>query len=158
MQSTICDRFVDVVTELTEQVSIDGFSGIGLILYNNAVQFSDYHCNLIVDQQPIPELALGDPALVTYLIEISHYQHRYHDGFHLINSSGILTNVAQFVAPPIATASIKILDHGARTLCALLTSRIPSVVLTASISSDISGYIFDKGKALLINELIGTTP
>lgn len=140
----VVNAFVNMLTELSVTRS-QHFSGAGFVLYNDLVELSQYHCNLVNDGQLIPPLKLGTKSLMTYLLEISKYQHPYHDGFHFINGEGVLTHVAQFFSPPVNKYLPKILGQGARTFCSQCGSNVNGVLMVGSVSSNRSIYLFEKG-------------
>ncbi len=121
-----------------------GFSGAGLVLYQDATQLSQFHCDLVNDDKNLLRLKIGTKSMLTYLSKITNYQHPYHDGFHFINGEGILTHVAQFFSPPVIKMP-NLLDQGARTFCAQCGSKIPGVLMIGSVSSHRNVYLFQEG-------------
>jgi hypothetical protein len=147
----IIENFLDLLMRLSEAKNKD-FSGVGFVLYDDMGVLSKYHCSLVNDGQRLPALKLGTRDLLLYLIKISSYHHPYHDGFHFINSDGILTHVAQFFSPPVNKLIPRIQSQGARTFCSQCGSKIEGVLLIGSVSSNGNIYLFEKGK--LVNEKI----
>ncbi len=150
--ANIINAFVNMLTELSA-IKSQNFSGAGFVLYNNLTELSQYHCNLVNDGQLIPPLKLGTKSLIVYLEEISKYQHPYHDGFHFINSEGVLTHVAQFFSPPVNKFLPKILGQGARTFCSQCGSNVNGVLMVGSVFSNRSIYLFEKGNLVNANLL-----
>ncbi len=153
MLSEINSKFIDLVAELSIS-QIEQCTGMGLVLYSDLKVLSKFHCALVSNTDNIPKLCLGDRNLATYLLEISNYNHPYHDGFHFIRNDGFLTHVSQFFSPPIIKPVLTIPGRGARTFCAQSGSNIEGVLMTASISSMNQTYLFIKGsrvdKALIL--------
>jgi hypothetical protein len=140
------EEFIQLLLALS-RVENAGFTGIGLVLYDNIQHLANYHCSLI-QQQPFPPLQLGTQQLMAYFTEISSYDHPYHDGFHFINGDGILTHVAQFFSPPINQLMPDILGQGARTFCSQCGSSVPGVLMTGAVSSSRAIYLFEQGQWL----------
>lgn len=138
--------FKELIFQINPEENI-AFSGIGLLLYNNSNSLRQYHCNL-AEGSGIPNLQMGSPELIQYLINISSLYHPCHDGFHFINQEGYLTHVAQFLSPPINRECVNIRGQGARTLCSLNGSLIKGVLMTAIISSKGDIYFFKNGHVL----------
>jgi hypothetical protein len=139
-------------SHILQQLSLiknGNYSGTGLVLYNDSKLLSKYHCNLINNDQYIPFLTLSDEEIIHYLSHISNYQHPYHDGFHFINSKGILTHVAQFLSPPIDRSMISITGLGSRTFCSQCTSKIPGVIMIGSVSSTGKIHTFMNGELFI---------
>lgn len=157
MDSTLAEIEKDFIALLIELSSNKdkNFSGLGLILYDDLNILSQHHCNLVNNEQYVPPLKLGTHKLTNYLVEISHYQHPYHDGFHFMNKQGVLTHVAQFFSPPIHKFLPEVIGQGARTYCSQCGSNIVGITLIGSISSKRNIHLFKKGK--LFNEAL-TSP
>lgn len=126
------------------------FSGLGLVLYEKNSELEKFHCDLIQGIAPLPQDKLGSSNLLNYLLEISCYNHPYHDGFHFINRNGILTHVAQFFSPPIDKNTFKPGNCGARTFCSQCGSNIKGVIMIGTISSTKEIYLYENGH--LVNE------
>lgn len=144
------EYFLDLLLALTKWQSED-FSGIGLVLYHDMSKLSHYHNNLIAKNNSLPLLKLGTSSLLEYLVMISDYRHPFHDGFHFIDNTGILTHVAQFFSPPVCKWTKGVHGQGARTLCAQYGSNIDGVTLVGSISSNKNIYLFENGNLVYKN-------
>ena len=149
----LINSFINMLIELAK-MKIQHFSGAGFVLYHDMSILSQYHCNLVNDGHHIPPLKVGTNELMSYLIEISSYQHPYHDGFHFINGNGVLTHVAQFFSPPIYKFIQNVLGQGARTLCSQCGSNIDGVLMVGSVSTNQSIYLFENGT--LVNDKLIT--
>lgn len=127
---------------------VSGFSGFGLIVYECLSH--------------LPGLPLAEPVECVDAIDVaatlakrSQRRSAHHDGFHLLDRALRLTHSAHYIAPPIGEP-LKWrpkLPFGARTMTALLASRVEGVLLTASVSSDHSVRVFNAGE--LVFEAIG---
>lgn len=137
-------KFFQLSIHLSD-LEIKNFSGVGLVLYHEMNNLSQYHCNLVDDDKEIPKVKLGTQDLISYLIEIADYRHPYHDGFHFINSKGILTHVAQFFSPPVNKYIKNVRGHGARTYCAQSGSLVEGVLMVSSVSSRRNIHLFSNG-------------
>ena len=142
--TNLINGFVGMLTELAATTSTQ-FSGAGFVLYNDLSSLSQYHCNLVNDGKLVTPLKIGSKSLTTFLLEISEFTHPYHDGFHFINSDGILTHVAQFFSPPVNKYLPNILGQGARTFCSQCGSNLDGVLMVGSVSTNRSIYLFEKG-------------
>jgi hypothetical protein len=147
--STIIENFLELLVNLSETED-KNFSGAGFVLYDNPQILKNYHCNLVNDNKSLPFLKLGTDELLLFLTKIANYRHPYHDGFHFINSDGVLTHVAQFFSPPVNKLIPNIQGQGARTFCSQCGSKIAGVVLMGSVSSNRNIYLFENGE--LANE------
>ena len=149
--SKLVNDFIGLLTTISQKSNGD-FSGVGLVLYESLESLSNYHCNLVNDQQQLPALQLGTEALVNYLLTIADYQHPYHDGFHFINNQGQLTHVAQFLSPPVYKLKNNNTRQGARTFCSQCGSNIPGVVLVGAISSTQQVSLFHQGNRFMMSK------
>jgi hypothetical protein len=141
----VINSFIHLLLELSQENNQE-FSGAGFVLYSNLVELSKYHCSLVRDELPIPLLKLGMTEITSYLLEISNYNHPYHDGFHFINCDGAITHVAQFLSPPVNHLRPSIEGKGARTFCSQCASNVEGVLIVGSVSSNRSIHLFEKGK------------
>lgn len=141
----------DAVLSLIRRVDsrrIPGFSGMGLIVYDNLVHLP---CLPMAEQEKYE----GMDEVAGLLAEYSRRQDVHHDGFHLLDRHLRLTHAAQYIAPPIIEGLCWQPETpvGARTMTALLASCVEGVVLTASVSSDHSVRLFRAGACVF--EAIG---
>lgn len=124
------------------------FSGVGVIVCDNA--------------QDLPIISLRDDASITegsvtdVLSNISRYSSRYHDGFHIMNGNGKLTQIAQYFSPPIVPEAV--IDRqrsvGGRFVAALFGSAIPGVLMTGIVGLKSGLSIFHNGEEVVYEELI----
>jgi hypothetical protein len=149
MTPTIEHDFVNLLVQLAAAQK-QGFSGLGLVLYDDLQSLANYHCNLVNAGPVVPAATLGTSEFSAYLLSIADYRHSYHDGFHFIDTQGRLTHVAQFFSPPIDKCLPNILGQGARTFGAQCGSQVPGVRMVGSVSSNSNIYLFARGK--LVNE------
>ena len=147
IQSQLTEDFMLLLESLAKNSNVS-FSGAGLVLYKRKMPLSMYHCNLNNATPDYGLLRMGTKKFLTYLMEISHYQHPYHDGFHFINAEGILTHVAQFFSPPIVHSFVNLPGQGARTFCARCGSKIEGVLMVGSVSSTNSISLFQNGELI----------
>ncbi|WP_147181401.1 hypothetical protein [Ciceribacter naphthalenivorans] len=137
------DVLIRVLFEII--VSIKGrapsnFSGIGILMSDDIASL------------PLFPLRTASPLLnydntVDALLEISQLSSDYHDGFHVISSSGALMRVAQYFSPPIVedVTIDRTKKFGGRYLAAAFGSALPSVIATGIIGIDLSESIFTSG-------------
>lgn len=128
------------------------FSGIGLVIYDEKTFDSNRHCDLRPEIK-CPRYHITDDKICDYLAEISNYDHDLHDGFHMANSDGYLTYVAQYFVPPIIKNLMPNQSHGVRIYSSMCGSMIEGVVYIATISSDEKIFIFKNGEYANIDEL-----
>ena len=93
--------------------------------------------------------AVSEPLEYT-LSRISRYENPFHDGFHIVSSSGELRAVSQYFSPPIQPRfwSPTNPGHGGRYAAALFGSVLPNVVLTAAVSAHYGIAMFVAGKEI----------
>lgn len=142
---------LDGVLSLIRRVDsrrIPAFSGIGLIVYESLA-----HLPCLPLAAPVAHADAEQVAAA--LAEYSQRQDAHHDGFHLLDCCLRLTHSAHYIAPPIAEPLSwrPEMPVGARTMTALLASRVEGVLLTASVSSDHSVRLFHAGERVF--EAIG---
>lgn len=119
------------------------FSGLGLIVSDAP------------DVLPIVSLVNGwvqaEGPLDQTLAAISRSGHRFHDGFHVVNSDGQLTAVSQYFSPPIVADlwHPSEIQRGGRYVAGLFGSRLPGVHMTAVASSTYGVMIFLNGREAL---------
>src|SRR4051812_23781056 len=94
MVGHMVERLVDMLAEVQARAGED-FSGVGIIV-----------CDTPKRLPVVPiRLANGewrDSPTVDTLLDISSIRSEFHDGFHVVSSSGQLPLVAQYFSPPIA--------------------------------------------------------
>ena len=95
-----------------------------------------------------PHLSVDDEEIIDYLSEISDYHNTLHDGFHMVNEKGVLTNVAQYFVPPIVEGLYPNQYHGVRLHSSLCGSTMEGILFIAVICSDDSIYILKEGKVV----------
>ena len=124
------------------------FSGIGLVVYDSMLFDQHNHCNLRPDIE-CPHYHLDDEEIIDYLVDISDYHNTLHDGFHMANEEGILTDVAQYFVPPVIEGLLPNQYHGVRFHSSLCGSTMKGVKFIAVICSDESVYILKNGKIIM---------
>ncbi len=112
-----------------------GFSGIGLLLYDSD-NLSNIKCSDLRPFHTAPNLNLRTDECLNYLLNISHYKHELHDGFHFFNEQGILTHISQFLEAPINHDLIPNESYGARHRSAQYISCVPGVIAVGVICHD----------------------
>lgn len=123
------------------------FSGMGIVVYDSLNFDSKKHCDLRPDIE-CPHLSVDDEEIIDYLSEISDYHNTLHDGFHMVNEKGVLTNVAQYFVPPIVEGLYPNQYHGVRLHSSLCGSTMEGILFIAVICSDDSIYILKEGKVV----------
>jgi len=127
------------------------FAGVGLLVYSSR----DLPITPLVHD--VTDLRLPtrnrDEALAL-LSTISRYDSRFHDGFHLVDGNTLrVTHVSQFFSPPIPSELSGLgptRGVGARYMAAYLGSLMTGVELTAILSGDEGGLVFDRGVATCV--------
>ena len=109
------------------------FSGLGLILYDHLDEL-DYM--KLFDHQDLTLPVKGWHNVLSVLLTISKGSHPFHDGFHAIDSSGNLTHVSLYLAPPISSHGNAEDQYGSRFHTARLTADIDGILATAVISKN----------------------
>lgn len=140
--------------ELLEEIvstNPENFSGIGLVVYDSKKLDRKSHCDLRPNIKT-PQYSIHDKGLVDYLIHISDYHNTLHDGFHMMNESGVLTHVAQYFVPPIVENLAPDQDHGVRVHSSICGSTLQGVLFIAVVCSNSNIYLFQDGKK--VNELV----
>lgn len=127
------------------------FSGIGLVVYDSQIFDPHKHCDLRPDIECL-HYSIKDEEIIDYLNEISDYHNTLHDGFHMVNEEGILTDVAQYFVPPIVKGLYPNQYHGVRFHSSLCGSTMEGVLLIAVICSNESIYILQNGKVIFKEE------
>lgn len=120
------------------------FSGIGIVVYDDEFD-NNRHCNLVVGEG-CKKYSITDSQLSDYLIEISDYSSCFHDGFHMINENGELTDISQYFVPPIVKGIKPISGHGVRTYSSVCGSTLKGVLFIAAICTNFQIFMFENGK------------
>ena len=125
---------------------IKDFSGIGIIVCE-----SISYLPIVSLRDDYPNIE-GSPSHV--LSEISSLKSKYHDGFHIINTKGEITHVAQYFSPPIANEVIidKSRLVGGRFIAALFGSVLEGVTMTGIVSKNRKASIFKDGKEIYLED------
>lgn len=125
-----------------------GFSGFGLIVYAPPMRLP---VGPLGDVSTfVPRLPIADPAiLVDTLLAMSSVESPWHDGFHLLDgSTGALTHICQFFAPPIDALpriAPAMPPMGARQAAAIAGSTLAGVMCTALMNAKGVADIFIGG-------------
>lgn len=130
----------------------NGFSGIGLVIYDPDEFDSSCHCDLR-PTYVLPKYNIKDSLCIDYLIGISDYQNTLHDGFHMFNKDGELTHVAQYFVPPARKDLLPNQEHGVRLYSSICGSTMDGVLFIAVISSNFEIDFFENGNYLDLNEM-----
>jgi hypothetical protein len=123
------------------------FSGVGIIVCDTPI------CLPIINlREDFPTIS-GTTAEV--LSHLSSTKSKYHDGFHIINQAGLITNIAQYFSPPIVL-NVNI-DRsrpiGGRFVAAIFGSAIPGVLMSGIVSEGHGLSIFENGHETLFEAL-----
>ena len=121
------------------------FSGIGILVYDSKEFDENNHCDLRPEIK-CETYSVDDQRLVDYLEHISDYDNTLHDGFHMMDENGILKYVAQYFVPPIVKGLRPNQGHGVRCYSSMCGSMLDGVLFIATICSDKSVYIYQKGE------------
>lgn len=121
----------------------NSFSGIGLLICDD------------IDNLPITALHNSSfestsQNLSQQLTELSDYNNRYHDGFHVISTDLKITHVSQYFypEPPEKIILNSVESYGVRYFVAKVGSALPDVKYSAIVNSDCEIYIFQDGEKL----------
>lgn len=125
---------------------VKDFSGIGVIVCDST---SYLPIVSLRDNYPNTE---GSSSHV--LSEISSLKSKYHDGFHVINTKGELTHVAQYFSPPIVDEILidKSRIVGGRFIAALFGSVLEGVIMIGIVSKNRKASIFIDGKEVYFED------
>jgi len=136
----------DVLISLAGK-KLERFAGIGLLVYTSQnLPVTPLVPNVSALQ--LPTRTRGEALAL--LSTISRYDSCFHDGFHLVDGSTLrVTHVSQFFSPPIPPDLSDLgltRGVGARYMAAYLGSLMTGVELTAILSGDEGGLVFDRGE------------
>ena len=132
----------------------ENFTGVGLVIYNPECFDENCHCNLRPDIE-CPNYHIADDRMCDYLLEIADHDNTLHDGFHMIDSEGILTHVAQYFVPPVNQSLKPNQGHGVRLYSSMCGSVLEGVLYIGVVSSNYDIYIFSNGDYVNLNEIEG---
>lgn len=112
------------------------FAGLGLVVYRPPMLLPVTPL-IPAGREPASE-STDVVESAEFLRKLANSPDNLHDGFHLVDAERlVISHTCQYVAPPIPPTLPKdALLHpvGARHMTALLTSLLPSVVITATLS------------------------
>lgn len=148
---SILEQTYEVLKEIKKDPG-DGFSGLGLVVYDSEVLDSTTH----IDLRPNIEFThsnIYEKDICNCLKEISDYRNTLHDGFHFIDLQGRLTHVAQYFVPGIVENLYPDQEHGVRLYSSKCGSTILGVLFIATICSNGDIYIYENGKELDLEKL-----
>lgn len=122
------------------------FGGLGLVFYLDRSVLPTHPLTPPDSNISLPAKTLQES--IELLSSVSHRSSIHHDGFHLVQAeSCIVTDVSQFLSPPIPHVPLKIeRAGGARHMAARLTSLIPAVALTAVCTLESEVSLYDRGE------------
>lgn len=132
----------------------ENFSGVGIVVYDEAVFDSNCHCDLRPNVE-CPHYNIVDGQIGCYLADIADYHNELHDGFHMVDSHGDLTYVAQYFVPPIVKSLQPNLQHGVRLYSSICGSVLEGVICIGVVSSGREIYILRDGDYVNLSELEG---
>lgn len=147
----ILERTYEVLKEIKKNPG-DGFSGLGLVVYDSEVFDSTIHLDLRPNTDFIHS-NIYKKDICNCLKEISDYRNTLHDGFHFIDQQGTLTHVAQYFVPGIVKNLYPIQEHGVRLYSSMCGSTISGVLFIATICSNGDIYIYENGKEMDLEKL-----
>lgn len=147
----LIEQTYNVLKEISRNPG-DGFSGLGLVVYDPDKFDSKSHLDLRPDIDFSP-INVYDSRICDCLKEISDYRNKFHDGFHFINGEGTLTHVAQYFVPGIVENLFPDQNHGVRLYSSMCGSTIEGVLFIATICSNGDIYIYRNGEEVNLKEL-----
>ncbi|MEO7982542.1 MAG: hypothetical protein ABI688_00545 [Bacteroidota bacterium] len=122
------------------------FAGTGIIVYSD---LNKLPVAPLKDSNPPFRLPVADiREIEIHLLEISGFNHSFHDGFHLIDPSFSLTHLSQYFAAPIVQSSIVEYEYGSRYRSAFYGSFLSSVIACGVISNTHHPTIFQQGNKI----------
>lgn len=127
------------------------FSGVGLLICDNTD-------NLPISSLHNSSFVTSGQDLAKQLIELSNYNNRYHDGFHILSTNLEITHVAQYFypKPPKEHIHSSAENYGVRYFVAKIGSTLPDVKYSAIVNSNYEIYIFQDGKRLKVQTSANT--
>jgi hypothetical protein len=147
---TEVEKWLRTVLSEIHARNLGDFAGLGLVFYTDRNALPT-HPLVHSDFNPsLPAKTLRDS--IELFAQISRRTSICHDGFHLIQAeTGFVTEVSQFLSPPIPHVPLKIeRAGGARHMAARLTSLIPGVALTAVCTLESEVSLYDRGEVRTI--------
>jgi hypothetical protein len=122
------------------------FAGLGLVFYLDRSVLPTHPLTSPDSNVSLPAKTLQES--IELLSSVSHRSSVHHDGFHLVQAeSCFVTDVSQFLSPPIPRVPLKIeRAGGARHMAARLTSLMPAVALTAVYTLESEVSLYDRGE------------
>jgi len=150
-ENMVLENLAKLVLDIEDRMGSD-FVGLGLVIYKNLEE-------LPISPLKLPDGALGLPkddyaAVRDLLLDISVLQHPYHDGFHLISSSFVLTHLSQYFSTPIIPKANIEYNFGSRYRTALYGSFLKSVIACGVLSKNHEPVIFVNGVKINPFEII----
>lgn len=123
----------------------EDFAGLGLVFYTERDSLPVHPLTSDSCGTELPATNLDE--VVAVLSAISRRKSACHDGFHLVNATNLyLTDVSQFLSPPIPDTPMEVEFGGARQMAARLFSMLPEVQLTATYTSVGEAILYEYGK------------
>jgi hypothetical protein len=144
------DCWVQELIRTLKQRQIVDFSGLGIVFYRDRATLPVHP---LVSTDDLPQLpATGLEACVDLLAEISRRGSPCHDGFVLVRTdTRSITEVSQFLAPPIPETPLRIERiGGARHMAARLASLLNGVDAAAVSAPNFDTTLFEHGVSKLI--------
>lgn len=148
---SILERIYEVLKEIQKDPG-EGFSGLGLVVYDSKLFDSTNHLDLR-PKTDFTHCNIYKEDICNCLKEISDYRNTLHDGFHFIDQQGTLTHVAQYFVPGIVKELHPVQEHGVRLYSSMCGSTISGVLFIATICSNGDIYIYENGKEVDLEKL-----
>lgn len=128
----------------------DDFTGLGLLVYKNREKLPVVPLTTADCGHHLPAVELQNACVL--LSDISRKNSPFHDGFHLVSESTFsVTDICQFLSPPIPNAPLIPLEGGARHMAARLASLLPDVTYTVVCNRDGVVTLYEAGERMKLD-------
>lgn len=126
-----------------ENINSD-FTGTGIVVYKETIEVLPVIP--LVKDSCLTENIISESAIWNYLISISRYEDRRHDGFHFVHVKKGLSHISQFFSPPIPNGyHPKNYDVGARYRASEIGSLLDGVVEIIVLTKNKTIHVFNNG-------------
>ena len=123
------------------------FVGLGIVFYDSLMSLPHLQLEVVGDERfDLP--VLGLELICDVLARTARQSSPWHDGFHFVHaSSGSLTHLCQFIAPPLPNAADATpRASGARHMTALLASQVVGIASIGLLTHEHAASIYEAGR------------
>ena len=151
-----CSPIARALLKAISERKTKAFSGVGVVFYSDLQTIAHIEMGHPTAFRPLlPILGLDEVSSV--LAGAADHSSPWHDGFHLIESSGLaLTHLSHFISPPLEffrSVPLNKRPSGARHMTATIVSTISGIDCVGLLTAEDELTIFENGLSIITEKI-----